>query len=259
MNIYYAQTKNVWFPYLQRKSGARVRLFCFPYAGGGASIFRTWSENVPPNIEVCPVQFPGRENRVMEPPFTNLNALLASLMPSLLPYLDMPYAFFGHSMGALVSFELARLLRRMNHKTRPIYLFVSGRRAPDIQDIDPPSHNLTEPAFIEEIRRLKGTPEEVLQNAELLKMVIPLLRADFALCETYTYEKELLLKCPLSVFGGLQDKDVTREAISAWQKQTSCAFKMHFFAGDHFFLRKERYALLHVITQSLLPLLYSST
>jgi len=228
-----------------------VRLFCFPYAGGGASIFRNWSEKLPQEIEVCPVQLPGRENRLMELPFSNLDALLASLMPSLLPYLDMPYAFFGHSMGALISFELARLLRRTKHGTGPIHLFVSGRCAPHIPDIDSPVHHLAEPAFIEEIRRLRGTPEEVLQNAELLRVIIPLLRADFALCETYTYGKEIPLNCPISAFGGLQDEGVSREAIAAWQKQTFHTFKMHFFAGDHFFLRKEQASLLNVLAQDL--------
>lgn len=252
MNISSAQSGHSWLPGWQRKSGARVRLFCFPYAGGGASIFRTWSDRLPQEIEVCLVQLPGRENRIMEPPFSTMDALLSSLMPSLLPYLDMPYAFFGHSMGALISFELARFLRRTGHNNSPVHLFVSGRRAPQIPNSSPPTHHLAEPAFLGEIRRLKGTPEEVLQNAELLKVVIPLLRADFALCETYRYEKEIPLNYPISAFGGLQDEGVTRESLAAWQKQTSHPFKMHFFAGDHFFLRKEQSSLLHVLAQELL-------
>jgi medium-chain acyl-[acyl-carrier-protein] hydrolase len=236
---------------------AGIRLFCFPYAGGGASIFHSWSGHLPRSIEVCPVQLPGREDRLGERAFSNMAALLDALVPVLLPYLDMPYAFFGHSMGALISFEVTRYLYRIGQRNKPLHLFVSGHRAPQLPDTDPPTYELPEPEFIEKLRHLKGTPEAVLQNTELLHLLLPLLRADFALCETYSYTHEKPLECGLSAFGGLQDSDVSREALEAWRKQTSGQFKMRFFEGGHFFLHQEnaRFSLLKALSFDLLSYL----
>src|SRR5438552_2333015 len=142
---------------------ARLRLFCFPYAGGGASQFRTWAEGLPPEVELCPVQLPGREGRLRETPFTRIAPLVAALVTALRGYLDTPYAFFGHSLGALVGFELARALRRTGGPG-PRGLLVSAYRAPDLPDPDPPLHLLSSPAFWDELRRLNGTPPEVLAN-----------------------------------------------------------------------------------------------
>src|SRR5581483_9264935 len=202
-------------------------------------------------IEVCPVQLPGRENRLLEAPFAHLSALVETLIAVLQPYLDMPYAFFGHSMGALISFELARALRRRGCTLSPAHLFVSGHRAPHIADPDPPSYALPTPEFIEELRGLDGTPEAVLQNDELLHLLLPLLRADFSLCETYRYYQEKPLRCPVTAFGGLQDKSVSREMIGSWREQTCGQFKVRFFAGDHFFLEKEQVAVLTALIQDL--------
>jgi len=250
-------TRNVpvtstWFYNWRPRPQARVRLFCFPYAGGGASIYRTWSEHILPEIEICPLQLPGRENRLTEKQFPEVPLLIDALAAVLLPYLDMPYAFFGHSMGAILCFELARHLRRTSPGSDPIHLFVSGRRAPQLPDLDPPTSHLPEVEFIEELRRLGGTPEEVLQHEELLQLLLPLLRADFALVEKYRYKQENRLSCPITAFGGLQDESVPRDAILAWREQTSSSFRSRFFPGGHFFLHKERSSLLQVIAQELL-------
>jgi medium-chain acyl-[acyl-carrier-protein] hydrolase len=243
-----------WFRYWQRKPRSSLRLFCFPYAGGGASIFHTWSASLPAEIEVCPVQLPGRENRILEQPFSRIEALIHPLVQALLPYLDMPYAFFGHSMGALLSFELAHYLQRTGQgEPGPAHLFVSAFRAPHLSDPSLPIHHLPESAFIEELRRLEGTPEEVLQNKEFLHLLIPLLRADFTLCETYAYRQDVQLKCPITVFGGLQDVEVSREMLTAWGQHTSQACKQHYFAGSHFFLRAAQQSLLQIIMQDLRP------
>jgi len=240
-----------WLQYWQRKPQARVRLFCFPYAGGGASIFRTWSEHLPQDIEVCSVQLPGREDRLLESPFANLPSLLDVLGPALLPYLDMPYAFFGHSMGSLISFELARYLRQVEYRNMPVYLFVSGHSAPQIPDPDPPTYHLPEPEFIEKLRQLKGMSEQLLQNEEFLQLLLPLLRADFALCDTYEYINDKPLPIPISAFGGLQDPEVPHDEINAWRVQTSGLFRLRFFEGDHFFIHKEQAALSQAISQDL--------
>jgi len=242
-----------WLPSLGKFSRGRLRLFCLPYAGGGASLFYPWSKQLPPEIEVCPVQLPGRETRISEQAFSEIDALLDPLVHILLPYLSRPYAFFGHSMGALISFELVRTLRSNALARPPLRLIVSGRRAPQLPDSNPPTYHLPEADFIAELRRLKGTPEAVLQDPELLHLLLPLLRADFALCETYSYTPESPLTCPISAIGGLQDNEVSPEHIAAWSKQTTNAtFKLRFFAGDHFFLHKERVALLQALTQDLL-------
>jgi len=177
--------------------------------------------------------------------------LIDTLAPALLPYLDMPYAFFGHSMGSLISFELARYLRQIGHHLQPIHLFVAARRAPQLPDPDPPTYSLPEQEFIQELRRLQGTPEEVLQNIELLQVLLPLLRADFALCETYHYTEETPLQCAISALGGLQDTDISHDALTAWRKQTTGLFKSRFFAGDHFFLYKDQRNLLQTLSLDL--------
>ena len=248
-------TPTSWLRYWHRKPQARVRLFCFPYAGGGASIFRAWSEYLPQDIEVYPVQLPGREDRLLEKPFASLPMLLDALAPALLPFLDMPYAFFGHSMGSLISFELARYLQQMKFDRMPVYLFMSGHSAPQIPDPDPPICHLPDSQFIEELRRLGGTPEVLLHNMEFLELLMPLLRADFALCDTYEYLHGEALSCPLSAFGGLQDSKVPREGVSAWHVQTSGSFRLHFFEGGHFFLHMDQAALLQALSEDLSTIL----
>ncbi len=146
------------------------------------------------------MQLPGRESRLRDPCFTGLEPLVQALPP----YLDMPYAFFGHSLGALIGFELARALVRES-RPGPVHLFVSDHSAPQIQNPDPPIHQLPEPDFIKKLRHLNGTPGEVLQHAELMALLLPVLRADFAINETYVYIPGSLLDCPISAFGGLQD------------------------------------------------------
>jgi medium-chain acyl-[acyl-carrier-protein] hydrolase len=187
---------------------------------------------------------------VKEPSFTRLSPLLPTLAQVLHPYLNMPFAFFGHSMGAMISFELARQLRRQ-YGFSPVHLFVSGRRAPQIPNPAPPIHQLPESAFVEELRRLNGTPESVLQNAELMQLVLPILRADFALVETYVYSTEAPLDCPISAFGGLEDGEVSHDDLTAWRDQTNSSFTLSMFPGNHFFLHSARSLILSTVSQEL--------
>ncbi len=237
---------------------ARLRLFCFPYAGGAASVFSMWPGNLPPEVEVCPVQFPGRENRLSESPFTQLKPLVLALAQAIRSYLDKPFAFFGHSLGAVIGFELARQLRRENGPG-PLHLFVSGSPAPQLPRRHPAIHQLPEEGFIKELGRINGTPEAVLHNVELMQLFLPVLRADFAMYETYHYAVDGLLDCSLAAFGGLEDSEVSRRDIEAWQDQTCGAFKLRMFPGDHFFLRSARTPLLRAISQDLRPFLAKSS
>lgn len=146
-----------------------------------------------------------------------------------------PFAFYGHSMGGTISFELARELHR-RYGTGPVHLFVSGRRAPHVPDTDPPTFNLPHDEFVAEIKRLNGTPKELLENPETTELFLPLLRADFELLETHQYQPGARLSCPITVYGGLQDADVPAEKLRAWQELTSGAFNIRMLPGDHFFI-----------------------
>src|ERR1700674_5350722 len=188
-----------WFPFRKPDPDARLRLFCFPYAGAGALIFRSWSDALPSDVEVCPIQLPGRGTRLMERPFTQLTPLVEVLARALAPLLDMPFAFFGHSLGALVSFELALRIRR-EYGRHPVRLLVSAARAPQFPHRRSPIHALPEKEFLAELRRLNGTPGELLDHQELMEIMLPLLRADFAVYETYSYSNETPLNCPISAF-----------------------------------------------------------
>jgi medium-chain acyl-[acyl-carrier-protein] hydrolase len=228
---------------------ARLRLFCFPYSGAGASIYYRWIGQLPRGINVCPVELPGRASRVAEPPYTQLSPLVDAAAEALLPYLHLPFALLGHSMGALVCFELARLLRRRG--LQPVRLFASGHGAPQLPERDPPIHALSEPEFVEKLREFGGTPEEVLANAELRELLLPILRADFAVCETYAYTAEEPLDCPISAFGGLADREVPGEDLDAWRVQTRGAFTLRMFPGDHFFLQTAQPFVLRSVARDL--------
>ncbi|NMG22787.1 thioesterase II family protein, partial [Brasilonema bromeliae] len=168
----------------------------------------------------------------------------------LLPSLNKPFVFFGHSMGAVVSFELARRLYQ-NYRLTPLHLYVSGHRAPQIPDPEPPIHNLPEPAFLNELRRYNGTPKEVLDNSELMQLLLPILRADFAVLENYVYTPSVPLTCPITAFGGLQDWKVSREDLAGWQQQTNGAFSIQMFPGDHFFVYSSQSLLLQQLCEEL--------
>jgi medium-chain acyl-[acyl-carrier-protein] hydrolase len=235
-----------WITNAELAPNAHMRLFCLPYAGGGASVFRTWKTAFPMTIQVCPIQLPGRENRLRERPFQHLSPLLTALAQEILFFLEKPFALFGYSMGALIAFELARYLRRIS-TIHLVHLFVAGFDAPHITRTHKPVHTLSEPDLIEKLRALKGTPEEVLAHDELMRLLLPTLRADFALCETYTYYDEPPLDCPLTVFGGLEDENTSPAHLRAWKKHTTRTCTVHMLPGSHFFLYENRNTILDII------------
>jgi len=240
----------LWFPYTRRFAPGKLRLFCFPYAGGGAGLYRSWAEKLPAYIEVFAVQLPGRETRTRETPFTRMGPLVQAFMPVIHELSDEPFAFFGHSMGAIIVWELASQMKRQ-YGREPIHLFVSGRRAPQIPDTDPPIHELPEAKFVEEVIRFNGVPQEAAKHPELIEWKTPLLRADFELCETYTYQPELTLDCPITAFGGLEDPSETGELIANWRERTTKFCKVHMLPGDHFFLHTSETGLLQLLSKEL--------
>src|SRR5262249_18500077 len=204
-----------WLACRKPNSRAALPLFCFPYAGGAAVIYHGWSNLLPEFVEVCPVQLPGRSARHNEPPYTRFEKLVPAVINGLFPYFDKPFAFFGHSMGAVLGFEVARQLRRED-RVQPVQLFVSGSRAPQVPDDRPPIYDLSEPDLLEELRLLNGTPRELLEDADVIQFMLPLLRADFELIETYAYTPDAPLDVPISAFSGLQDEEVAREDVESW-------------------------------------------
>lgn len=186
----------------------------------------------------------------METPFAQLAPLVRALAEAMAPLLDKPFAFFGHSLGALVAFELARWLRRQSG-VQPIHLFVSADRAPQIRARSRPMHDLPEEEFLVELRRLNGIPEIVLEDANLMQIMLPVLRADFAVYETYVYSIEPPLDCPITSFGGLQDHRVNRGDLEPWRDQTNASFSLRMFPGDHFFLNATQHLLLPMLYQEL--------
>lgn len=239
-----------WLGRFKPNPQARLRLFCFPYAGGGTVAFRGWAEQLPDSVEICPVQLPGREHRMREPALRRIPAIVEAAAESLLPHLDKPFAFFGHSMGAFISFDLARALRG-SHGRAPAALFVSGCRAPHLKRRRPPTYDLPESEFMNELRSLNGTPRELLDSPDLMRVLLPLLRADFEASETYSYIAGAPLECPISAFGGTEDPEVERREIREWCEHTTAAFSLKMFSGDHFFLHSARPLLLTALAQQL--------
>lgn len=244
-------SSTLWFRVSYPKPQARLRLFCLPYAGGAAAIYRNWPQSLPDDIEVCAIQLPGRENRIREQPFNNLVALVQVLLPNLLPYLDKPFALFGHSMGSLIAYELAQQLQ--SHDQTPTQLFVSGRRAPILSEPAALLHTIpSDEAFLTALQqRYNNLPAVLLAEAELRALFVPLLRADMTLVETYQYRARPALSCPLVALGGAVDPFVSPAELQAWPQLTQADFAVHFFPGGHFYLNEQMQPLLATIASCL--------
>ena len=214
-----------------------VRLFCFPHAGAGASTYRAWRTPLAARgVAVCPVQLPGRETRFRERAHTSLGPLVDDLVPGLVPHLDRPYAVFGHSMGALVAFEVVRALRRRGGPA-PAHLYVSGRIAPHLRDIRRALHSLSDAALLAEVAALGADTAGALEDARLLAFHLPLLRADLAVNETYRYVPGGALDVPITAFGGDRDPKVDPDEVAAWHLHTRDSFAAHMISGGHFFVQ----------------------
>lgn len=238
-----------WIVRYHQNPDARLRLFCFSYAGGGASIYRQWHDLLPQDIEICAIQLPGREYRLMEPAYTNLAPLVEVLAQAITPYLDKPFAFFGHSMGSLVCFELARQLRR-THKKEPFHLYIGAYRAPHLPNPNVKIYHLPMEVF-KVILRADGIPERILQNEELMQAMLPTLRADFELCDTHDMQEEAPLSYPFSIFGGEEDRRISPAELDAWRVHSAAPCSLTLLPGSHFFIHSAQDLLLSALTQDL--------
>ena len=245
--------KTPWLRVVKADPFATMRLFCFAYAGAGANAYRSWADAPFEHVETAAVQLPGRETRMREQPFTAAGPLVAALLRELRPYLDdKPFAFFGHSMGALLSFELTRELRRTG-APMPEALFLSGRRAPDSKSDprDTVMHRMTDEELIAELRDLNGTEAEVMEHAELLRLLLPIFRADFSVCENWHYRADAPLDVPIHALGGLLDPSVSATHLEGWERQTTAALTVNLFPGDHFYVNGSREQLLDTVSTHL--------
>lgn len=244
----------LWWTVAKRHPNARLRLFCFPYAGGNAAVFRSWSFELPDEIEVYALQLPGRANRLVEAPFKRLPDLVPVLAQITADLIDRPFAFFGHSLGAVLSFEIARWLRR-HRRLVPTHLFVGGRRAPQVPPSEEPNYQKADHELLSSLGALNGTPVEVLRNAELLALMLPTLRADFELIETYQYTDEPPFACPITVVDGSDDPWTEDDGREAWRRQTTGRFAAHVVDGDHFFIHAKADELMRLVQAELVPCL----
>lgn len=239
-----------WIDYARPSGSAALRLFCLPHAGGGAGSYRDWVAGLAPEIEVLPVQLPGRETRFFDRPFTTIAPLVGALAEALRPFLDKPFAFFGHSLGALIAFELIRHLQ--NEGVVPTHLFVSGYSAPHLPDKLPPMHHLADGQFVAALQALDTMPTAVLENEELLTLLLPLLRADFAIYERYQFQAGDPIQCPITILGGKADTLVPPEMLLPWNEHTVQPGEMYLFEGDHFYLHEVPTAVWQIIRQTCL-------
>jgi medium-chain acyl-[acyl-carrier-protein] hydrolase len=224
-------------------------LLCFPFAGGGASTYSSWLRAKSKYLSVIPVQLPGREHRIAETPFTNMDALLEALMETLILPLRSEIVLFGHSMGALIA---ARLAQRMAAAGRSaLRLCVSGFPPPHFERARAGLHRLPQAEMLETLRRLNGLRPEVLANAELVELIVPTLYADLQLEETDLPAVRKQLTCPISLFSGIDDPLLGSEEIAAWREVTVQNVKVHRFSGDHFYLLKNLPEVLGLVEQDL--------
>jgi medium-chain acyl-[acyl-carrier-protein] hydrolase len=247
------KSPNKWVIFPRPNPAATLRLFCFHHAGGNAHAFHGWPGHLPPIVEVAAVQLPGRGHRLREPHIRRLAPLSRIVAHELLPYLDKPFVFFGHSLGALLCFETARSLRRENRR-QPDHLFVSATEAPHRRSPDELLSALPQTELVKRLHEFSGTPVEVLQNDELLELMLPTIRADFELWDTYEYHPESSLESPMTIYGGLEDHEVEAERLAAWSEMTVGACEVRMFPGGHFYLNGPQSIFLQTFAGDLLRL-----
>lgn len=224
-----------WFRVLNPSSDPRARMLCIPHAGGSADFFRGWAPGLPEGVELWPVELPGRGTRMSEPLVDDLTAVVTDLACLAIHLCDRPLVVFGHSMGSLIAFELARRLEAGGH---PVALVIaSGRQAPHLPNLNP-RHRLPRQGLIEELRRLDGTDTEIFGYEELLDWVLPILRNDFKLIETHHVAPAPPISAPILVLGGREDCDAPLERLAPWSDLTCGACSFDLFPGGHFYLRE---------------------
>ncbi len=239
---------NRWL--LRRPTDLPLRLFCFSHAGAGASVYGPWIKPLAAaGIDVCPVQLPGRENRFRESPHHSLEPLMEALVSALQRHMDRPYAVFGHSLGALLAYELARFLCAIGRP--PERLLVSGRIAPHLRDPRPTMHDLGDCELVARLLELGGIPDALAESRDFIAQQLPVFRGDLTVNETYRHVDRAPIDVPVTAFGGDQDPKVSLVELHAWRRTTRAAFRVVVMPGDHFFVVTARERLLATVSAEL--------
>jgi medium-chain acyl-[acyl-carrier-protein] hydrolase len=249
---------NRWLACFDKRPAAKYRVICFPHAGGSPTAFATWHRQLPPEIELCVLALPGRDDRRNEAFRLNMKELVAELVDALAPFHDRGVALFGYSLGALVAFEYARAVRGIG-AGEPEHLFVGARKAPHLP-ADPSIFGLSDADFVREmVRRYEGIPKLILDDPDLLAYFLPSIRGDVALLESHVYEAESPLTCPLTALAGETDPNVGRAALEAWSSETTGPFRAETVRGGHFFITEARSSVLALVADSLLGKRHTDT
>lgn len=247
----HARSPSDWLMTPDPRPAARLKLFGVPHAGRGATLFMPWRRRLPDWIDLNAVQLPGRERRYAEPPLRRIAVIAEALASALAPHLDRPYALFGHSMGALVSYETARVLRRRGAPL-PVALCVSGRRAPTVPDDGPPIHALSDADFVTAMcDRYNGIPQVILDQPDMMDMLVPIMRADIEALETYRHAPDAPLAVPFVVLGGRDDPQMAPHNVAGWRALTTERYTERLFPGGHFYLQDDPAALVAALVESL--------
>jgi surfactin synthase thioesterase subunit len=224
-----------WFPMTGARADATLRLICFPYAGGTPSVYRDWEEHLGDHVQVVPVLLPGRGLRLRERPYQSIGPLAGDIATALTEHgLTREYAMFGHSMGALLAYEVACELRERG-EAEPRHLFVSGSRAPHLYG-DRADHRLPDEALLRVVRDLGGLSGSESVGGAYLQRRLPVLRADLGVCENYRWRPRPPLGCPMTAFSATDDPIATPVQVEAWREYTSGSLLRRHLAGDHFYL-----------------------
>jgi len=226
----------------KRNTDPRLKILCFPYAGGSASTYTSWHDWLPNDVELLAVQPPGRADRLFEESYCDMPSLIETLLPAVKNVIDCPYILFGHSLGSRVAFELMVQLNKEDFR-QPSHFIASGSRGPHIPTSNRPKTRLSDEEFISHLRTLKGTPEAILQNEELIQLLLPTLRSDFQLSYDYIYAANSVFNCPVSVFGGEEDIDISLVQLESWGEFFTHPASIHCFKGGHFFIEKQKEAI----------------
>ncbi|WP_246844226.1 type I polyketide synthase [Hydrocoleum sp. CS-953] len=251
-----AKKEGGWIAYHKPKPNASTRLFCFHPWGASASIYQQWSDALPPEIEVLPIQLPGRQRRLQEQPFTDFASLIEVLADVLSPYLDKPFAFFGHSMGAFIAFELAYFLEE-KHNLKPMQLFLSGVVPPSDNTLLEKIESLSEAERLNYLLEISEIPKTISEDPSLFNELMNIFKADFQLLKSYYYHyvEKKPLNCPISSFSGVDDNTLSDRQLSHWSEYTNSNLKIDRIPGKHMFmfLKDSQKLLLELISQELLP------
>jgi len=229
----------------------KVKLFCFPYAGGSSAMYEKWRKTMHNSIELIPIEYSGRGKRFSESLCNTMDEVVDDIYKTIKNDLDTaPYAFFGHSMGSLVSYELTHKIKKINHN-QPSHIFFSGKAAPNIKGRNKDLHKLEDEEFKEEIFKLEGTPKEILENKDLMNIFLPILRSDFKIVEEYSYKNDVeKLNSNFTILYG-KDDDMKFNEICDWQKHTNEKCNFIKFPGGHFFINENSEEIINIVNSLL--------